>query len=259
VWLVADFGPERRWWREPFWELAIEAACPNRLDVYHIGQNGHVWGRRCATRFPDSRVTDLLETWLRLDVATAIEAKPFVDLLPVHGGGVDEEWAHEQMVAVAEGSADLRSALVEASNLASPYVCEAYSTFRDAWFCPLFVEHGKEGVLSELEFAGRARWARDFTKTVHDRDLIRVLKAQRWKERFLDLMPVRRAWGLVGLLWALLLDRLEGDARFNRCADCGSFIDGRRRFCHRDDNAVCYNRRRARDTRRSRSRADTRP
>jgi hypothetical protein len=45
-------------------ELAILAEHLDRVDVYHIGQNGRVFGSITRGAFPDRRVDGLLDAWL---------------------------------------------------------------------------------------------------------------------------------------------------------------------------------------------------
>ena len=67
-------------------------------------------------------------------------------------------------------------------------------------------------------------------------------------------MPVRRAWGVPGLMWALLLDRLNASQPFRHCKRCGRLISGKadKRFCAEQDNSECYRARKREDKRRSR-------
>src|SRR5262245_11741788 len=47
--------------------LAIPADHLDRLDVFHVGQNGYVWGPAANERFPNSQVADLLKRFLSRD------------------------------------------------------------------------------------------------------------------------------------------------------------------------------------------------
>lgn len=53
--------------------------------------------------------------------------------------------------------------------------------------------------------------------------------------------PVQRAWGVPGLMWALLLDLLNASQSFPHCKRCGELISGKadKRFCAEQDNAEC--------------------
>src|ERR1043165_8568767 len=69
VWLLPDLKEEVRW-DEPIGDgktrvpvVAIPAEHLDRLDVYHIGETGQVWGLK-GWRFPGSCVNGLLDAWL---------------------------------------------------------------------------------------------------------------------------------------------------------------------------------------------------
>jgi hypothetical protein len=47
--------------------LVIPAAHLDRLDVFHVGQNGYVWGPAAHERFPDRQVAGLLKGFLSED------------------------------------------------------------------------------------------------------------------------------------------------------------------------------------------------
>lgn len=66
-------------------------------------------------------------------------------------------------------------------------------------------------------------------------------------------VAVRRVWGGIGLLWALLVDRLESATILATCARCGHLLDGSKRYCGAEDDPVCFRARRASDKRRSRA------
>jgi hypothetical protein len=71
VWLLPDIKKEARW-QEPLGDgkirvpvVAVPSEHLDRLDVYHIGATGEVWGIERG-RFPDGRVDGLLQAWLNL-------------------------------------------------------------------------------------------------------------------------------------------------------------------------------------------------
>ena len=81
-----------------------------------------------------------------------------------------------------------------------------------------------------------------------------ALEQDSWRKWLEESVPIRRAWGAVGLFWALLLDRLEARRPFVICERCGRIISGKagKKFCGKADDAECFNGRRAVDQRRSR-------
>jgi hypothetical protein len=58
--------PNRVGWRV----LALGAEHLDRLDVYHVGENGHAWGVASADRFPSCQVAGLLRQFLAINVTT---------------------------------------------------------------------------------------------------------------------------------------------------------------------------------------------
>ncbi|MGH8059735.1 MAG: hypothetical protein ACREOH_21270, partial [Candidatus Entotheonellia bacterium] len=99
VWLLPDLNTPRRWWPsgKPVWErtLAIPAEHFDRIDVFHIGANGYVWGPGVHDRFPDGRVEGLLRSWLQAwQLPPAFEAR-LRDPTSIHFGRVGaflDEW-----------------------------------------------------------------------------------------------------------------------------------------------------------------------
>jgi hypothetical protein len=76
------------------------------------------------------------------------------------------------------------------------------------------------------------------------------------RKKLEEPMPVQRAWGIPGLMRALLLDRLNASQSFHHCKRCGELISGKadKRFCAEQDNAECYRARKREDKRKSRRR-----
>jgi hypothetical protein len=88
----------------------------------------------------------------------------------------------------------------------------------------------------------------------HENAVKELLKNDAWRTELAKPVPIRRAWGAVGLFWTLLLDRLEAQRSFNLCERCGRIIpsEAGKRFCGKTDNNGCFSKRRAQDQRRSR-------
>jgi len=67
VWLLPGLGGPTQWTeRESQRVLAVPAAHVERVYVYHVGENGWVWGPESMNRFPGGRVEGLLDTWINL-------------------------------------------------------------------------------------------------------------------------------------------------------------------------------------------------
>src|SRR5262249_4893589 len=156
--------------------------------------------------------------------------------------GMDDLSGHANMGAIARRSEDdPEGALREAQEASRLYVTEGHATLEWAWFWPTLRQLGVEGLF--LEATGR------FGLTAGD--LAEAFRSEAWQWVMRQRVPVRRAWGALGLFWALLLDRLETHQPLPRCRRWGRFLRGKRRKpnCGRNDNKVCFNARRAEDQR----------
>lgn len=341
IWLLPGLDePVRCFDRELGAEvLAVPAEQLERLDVYHVGENGYVWGPGSRTRFPDGRVDGLLDVFLNVERSGGISVAPGsaeVELqVPVIEGGeiryegrrhtfnpgpiipiarIDDEtrtaivrWPPERtdpptvspedeslrrygalhrlepdggpvvipqqnpdiralplqviwpgdlagLFAAASGPDDLHEKAVmvdlatnngnrQGGTLASVraaadrYVGEGETTRWHSWFWPTFAEEGESGIL----FAIGTRYE------VEVSSLGDALQSEVLRRKLSQNVPIRRAWGAAGLLWALLLEQLEGNRGFLTCERCGRIIQGRshKRFCDKTDDENCYQRRRA--------------
>ena len=115
-----------------------------------------------------------------------------------------------------------------------------------AWFGPILAAEGEEGALSALE----VRYGLDAGS------IDEASETDAWREIVMRPFPIRRAWGATGLLYGLMLDRLEQGRGFNACERCGRVLQGKRgkRFCARADDIECFKARRAADRRKERYR-----
>lgn len=160
----------------------------------------------------------------------------------------DDLFAQGQMVAIARKDAnDHAGALQAARHQAGPYLSEGHTTLEWAWFYPTRWHEGDQGVA----FAAEAR----FNLSSGDGDeLDKAIRSRPWQSVLARRVPIRRAWGALGLFWSLLLNRLEATEGFAVCERCGHLSQGKRgkRFCGPKDNADCYRARRAEDRRRER-------
>jgi hypothetical protein len=57
-----------------------------------------------------------------------------------------------------------------------------------------------------------------------------------------SMVSVTRAWGAVGLFWALLIDELENSRRLRTCRYCGRFLKGKgnKEYCGPNDDPECH-------------------
>jgi hypothetical protein len=173
--------------------------------------------------------------------------KPFDELVP-YGAGMDTLYGCAQMRQIAQQSAhDSEGALQKAKDAAAQYVTEGQTTQELAWFLPTLAKEGRKVALDHA-------WLRlnlPEYRTPHE-----AMQSSEWKKEMEKLVPIRRAWGVLGLLWVMLLDRLEDGRIFQACERCNRIIGGRRgkRFCGSEDNRACFQQRRAADRQRERAR-----
>src|SRR2546422_5802048 len=69
LWLMPELTREIRWHDASLpWagNLAIPSEHLDRIDIHHIGANGHVWGPNSQNIFPEGRVSGLLDAWLNV-------------------------------------------------------------------------------------------------------------------------------------------------------------------------------------------------
>jgi hypothetical protein len=67
VWLLQGLQEAGRWREGQQWQLALPAELLDCVDVYHVGENGVVYGPNAEARFPNGRVQGLLEAWLNVE------------------------------------------------------------------------------------------------------------------------------------------------------------------------------------------------
>jgi hypothetical protein len=136
-------------------------------------------------------------------------------------------------------------------NLAVPFVTEAYAFFRDAELSPTWGKLGRKETWWHLQDAAAkrqggyprdARLQRELNASapVVSDELLPVLRDDPFRREWLELVPVRRCWGVHGLFWALLIDRLESGRAFNLCERCAGPLPKPRRLCGPKDFRGCF-------------------
>jgi hypothetical protein len=175
--------------------------------------------------------------------------EPFARLLPILTG-LDDLFQRDQMVAVAKKSHDdLPDAISEAQDESIGWLSEGQSTRLHAWLEPIIAAEGEQGALSAAESQ----------YDLQADNIEQGLNRPEWRDVLDRPMPIRRVWGIPGLCWSLLLDRLEDGLSFRHCERCSRLIHGRshKRFCGRDDDGDCYRTRRSAGRRKERARRRT--
>ncbi len=157
----------------------------------------------------------------------------------------DDVHARALMCSIWERTQNDRDAARdEAVVAAREWLSEGRSTVSRAWLQPIIATENEVGVITAIQ----SRFDVDLES------LEEVYRDPRLRKQLLKPMKVRRAWGLPGLMWALLLDRLEAGQSQRACERCGRLIQGRsnKDYCGKDDNEECYRARKREDRRRSR-------
>jgi len=230
----------------------VKATFANVLPFTHVGANRTVYAQWPPTAHAPSTVSPEMESAIA-PLATPPEdtlpvrftwAAPFKDLMPLVGT-MDDLYARCRMRRFAEMSAENEAgARAQATTEARDWLSKGQSTVERAWLQPIVSEEGDMGALIAIEsrFGVEANSLKDAYANAS------------LKKELGQHMPVQRAWGVPGLMWALLLDRLNASQPFRHCNSCGRLISGKadKRFCAEKDNPECYRARKRGDRRRSR-------
>jgi hypothetical protein len=152
------------------------------------------------------------------------------------GASYDDVDANARIREIAlESSTDPQGACEHALREAEPYLSAATSTVERAFLGPQRSQWNDDAnaVLDEI----RIRYG------VEANSLEELDALPQWHRIRDRPVPVWRAWGPVGLMFALLIERLsEQYSSFVQCHRCGRFIRGtkRRQFCRASDNPDCF-------------------
>lgn len=175
---------------------------------------------------------------------------PFDELGPLLIS-LDDVHARDRMRQIAEASSDnCAKALAQATTEARGWISEGRASVNETWLQPLLLKESEQDALVAI-------YAR-YGKEVYS--LEQVYKNEKLRQHLSTPMPVLRAWGIPGLMWALLVDRLQGAQPYRTCKRCGKLISGRghKLYCSAAENPECFQDRRAEDKRRSRVRGSGR-
>ncbi len=232
--------------------VELKTAFANVLPITHVGAK-----RTAATQWPPSAnspstVSPEMES-ASVPLASPRKgtlpvrftwAAPFKELQPLIST-MDDLYARDRMRWIAEMSAvNEARAHAQAMIEAGDWLSEGQSTLERAWLQPILSE------ASDMEalIAIASRFGVE-ANSLEDAFANASLRKQLGRG-----MPVRRAWGVPGLMWALLLDQLNASQPFQHCERCGRLISGKanKRFCAEQDNSECYRARKREDKRRSR-------
>lgn len=172
--------------------------------------------------------------------------EPFGSLMPMFSTE-DDLFAQGKMRQIIEfARIDGEHARKSAELAARDWLVEGQSTVNAAWLKPIIAAEGEIGAVIAIQ----SRF------DVECESLIKAYSDEGLRRELRKPIGVRRALGVTGLAWALLLDRLNKGQQLRLCELCGSSIKGRtnKRFCSQSDNAGCYRARKRGDRLRARSR-----
>lgn len=169
---------------------------------------------------------------------------PFDDMLPMLPSEDDLFAFNMLREAVELVGTDGQGATKIADMHSASWLEDGISNVNLAWLQPILAREGSEGAHAAI--MGRF-------DTQHW-DLADAYQDRKVQAELLRPMSVRRAIGIPGLAWALLLDHLAQGRLERNCGLCGSPIRGRshKKYCSESENPDCFRRRRSADRRRAR-------
>jgi hypothetical protein len=159
----------------------------------------------------------------------------------------DDVFAQAQMKDVRLDALDSIDLAVEKARLsARDWLTEGRATTIHAWLQPIIASEGEDAAVIALQ----SRF------NVDHESLAAAYADPKIREALVQPMQVRRALGVPGLMWALLLDDLADGPRRRMCESCGRPIEGRKnkRFCTKKDSLECFEEQMRRRQRKSRAR-----
>jgi hypothetical protein len=150
--------------------------------------------------------------------------------------------AQKHMVRIARNRRkDPIGALREAQEAAIPYISDGFITRGAEWLWrtgPALwkLTQGDESSAWKLLFEDAQE-----KFGIKAGEVEAAMRSGEWPGRLGLFTSIRRAWGIGGLFWALLLQELEQN-QLQECLRCGRINQGNRgkKFCGGDDNIVCY-------------------
>ncbi len=196
VFFLPGLAKPERWYESGLRVLAVPAEHADRVDVFHIGENGYVSGPESGTRFPDARVDGLLDAWLNVFQLGAIRQFPaeddFVLWLPVvKDGNIAEPTGNDDEETINYGPQ--RIARRSGSALLVKHVDEEADTINLSWppngrpgmVSPEAEAPAYYGSLTRMPFQGLAS-----TGEPTQPALVSMYAVTRWPEPLSPLLPL---------------------------------------------------------------------
>jgi hypothetical protein len=239
---------EGRWPPPGFPLPTISPSGESRQDaglMVHAGYAGSVPIFESVSAGNKSRCMALLAEW----------PAPFTDLF-LFGGCHDAMLCQSLTKKVTEISlTDPGAALQEALIHSGKFIAGGEAFFKDSWFHPRVNAVSVGDALDQLYL----RYSLSF-QTIEE-----ACDSQEFQEKMMERVVVRRAIGVQGLFWSLLIEKLEEGLKFRLCERCGRILASRKgkRFCDRQTNLECFraqgasNRRRERNCSKSKERTSS--
>lgn len=231
---------EGRWPPPGFPLPTISPSAESRLHagsmshVGYVGQDDGIPVYEHTSEGKQHRCASFLGEW----------PEPFTYLFPL-GGGQDAMLCQVRTKEIAKISQDAPdAALRQAKDYSGRFIAEGHAFFKDFWFHPRINKTSVEDALSQLELhCGLS------LLTIEE-----ACDSREFQEKMGETVIVRRAIGVQGLIWSLLINRLEDRLPFRSCTRCGRIISHRKgkEFCGPEESSSCFKGRRAADKRRER-------
>jgi hypothetical protein len=233
----------------------IALSFTNVLPITHLSETGVAFAQWPPDPAMPTTISPELESALPMPSFSAPQGTlpvrfswtaPFDQLQPLIVTS-DDMYALAQMRRLAELSAkDSRAARAQAEIEARQWLSEGEAPVDKAWLQPIISAKGEKDAV----------WAIEARFDIVANSLDQAYKNTWLREQLDRPATVRRAWGVPGLMWALLLDRLNAAQTFRACERCGRLISGKagKKFCSPTDDPDCYRARKKDDKRRTRSR-----
>ena len=152
----------------------------------------------------------------------------------------DDLFARDQMRLIRDQArGDVEQARRSAGIAARNWVIDGHSTVNSTWLRPIVATEGELAAVIAIQ----SRF------DVEHESLADVYADERLQQELRKPMGVRRALGIPGLAWALMLDRLSKGKSEQLCELCGSPITARanKKYCGEHENPGCYRARKRRD------------
>jgi hypothetical protein len=181
----------------------LQPTSANVIPFSHIGRDRTVYGQWPSTATAPSTVSPEMESAVDPvlsppESTLSLRGTPFESLKPLLST-MDDLYTRDRMRLIAELSGkDAAEEQAQAAIEARDWLSKGRSTLARTWLEPIISAEGEMGAL----FAIASRFG------IEVNSLTEALSSASLRKKLDQPMPVQRAWGVPGLMWALLLERL---------------------------------------------------